>query len=372
MATKISLPTYRDRDLGLVLLFLSAVVYFLAPPLANEFGFSKGSAALISMPCGALLMIAGILTFFASRKRIYVEEGLVRIKDGFFARQLRLKFEKTPAFKLSGFEENSNGRSAEVFTVHMVDEGRQYLIDRRIGEQAASRSLAERLAKAVRGPMIEAYEGSSYTFKADELDLSFVERVHRYPKMLGPKVQEPADKVVNFERQENGLRVRWSHLRSGLLFELFCVSAFLVAAAFIPLPDGPEGQAYSLFEIEMLEGDYRYFIGVGTFTAVSILLLAGYRNTIELIAPKRVQSRTSIWGIPIRGGRISLDDLENVAVTVTSRGPFLQFISDKRILRERMPATNIARWLGWEFRSYLAGLSPEKCEAEQSVEMNAF
>ncbi|HIB68383.1 MAG TPA: hypothetical protein EYO33_25630 [Phycisphaerales bacterium] len=372
MATKISLPTNRDRDLGFVMLFLSAVSYYVVPPLAHEFGVAAGKVVPISTPLGALLMLLGIASIFFSKKKISVKEKLVVVKDGFFSRPLNLRYEEIPTFKLTGFEDESKGGSQEVWTVHMIDGARQYLIDRRIGQQMASRSLAERLAKAVRGSLIENQDGKNFEFKVEELDLSFVERVDRYPEMLGHEVEEPSDKVVDYEKTPEGLKVSWCFFRSSLLFELFCVASFLVAAAFIPLPGGPDGQGFSLFQAEMAEGDYRYFIGIAVFTVVSLILLAGYRNTLELIVPKRVQSRTTVWGIPVRGGRISLDELEHIAVTVTSRGPDIQFISDRKILRERLPAINIARWLAWEFRNRLANLSPESTHVEQSVEMHSI
>ena len=373
MASTITLPTARDRDLGLVLLFVSAVTYFAVPPLAYEFGLNRGTVAGFSAPLGVVLMVLGILVTFFSRKKITVKDGVVRVHDGFFTHPLNLKYKSTPTFRLSGFEEEGDKRSGEVWTVHMLDDGKQYLIDRRRGEQTTSRALAERLAKAVRGSVIESHNHKSYTFGVEELDLSFVERVHRYPEMLGQEVPEPSDKVVDFKRTDDGLHLSWSFFRSGLLFELCCVTAFLVGAAFIPLPGGPDGSGFSLFDAEVAENDYRYFIGVGVFFVVSVFLLAGYRNAVDVILPKRVQSRTTVWGIPIRGGRIALDELEHVAVTVTSRGPYLQLISDKKILKERLPATNIARWVGWEIRKRLAELTPENTQGvEQSVEMKAF
>jgi hypothetical protein len=373
MASTISLPTSRDRDLGMLLLFVSAVTYYAVPPLAFEFGMNRGLVAAYTAPLGVLMMVVGFASVFFSRKRISVEDGLVKVKDGFFGKTLRLKYASTPTFKLSGFEEEDGRGSTEVWTVHMVDEGKQYLVDRRRGEQTASRSLAERLAKAVRGSVIETQDGRSYEFPLEDLDLSFIQRVHRYPEMLGQEVEEPAEKVVNFKRTENGLKFYWSFFRSGLLLELVCVAAFLLAAAFVPLPGGPDGNGFRLFDAAVQQDDYRYFIGVGVFTIVSILVLAGYRNTLELIIPKRAQSRTTIWGIPVRGGRIALEELEHVAVSVTSRGPYIQLISDKKILRERLPATNVAQWVAWEIRKRLAEQSPQKvAHIEQSVEMDAF
>ena len=358
----------------MVLLVVSAATYFAVPKLAYQFGLNEGLVAAYSAPLGVILMGVGLACIFASRKRITVEGGEVVVKDGFFSQSLRLKYSASPTFRLSGFEdEGGQGRSTEVWTVHMVDEGKQYLVDRRIGDLTSSRSLAERLAKAVRGSVVETHNGKSYEFSTAELDLSFVERVHRYPEMLGHEVPEPSDKVVDFERTDTGVKIQWSLMRSGILFELFCVSAFLLAAAFVPLPGGPDGNGFSLYDAERAEGDYSYFIGVAVFTIVSVVVLAGYRNTLEIIIPKRAHSRTTIWGIPVRGGRIALEDLEHVAVSVTSRGPYLQLISDKKILKERLPATNIARWIGWEIRKRLAETAPEKTHhIEHSVEMDAF
>lgn len=372
MPTQIALPTNRDRDLGLVLLFLSAVSYFAVPPLAQEFGLSKGMVIKLSTPFGLILMLLGLVGLFFSRKRITVESSTVVVKDGFLAKPLHLKFSQTPTFKLVGFEEEHGSKVEEVWTVHMIDEGKQYLIDRRSDQQTVSRSLAEQLAKAVRGSLIEQHEGHNFKFDVDELDLCFIERVHRYPDMLGSKVIKPSELPIEYEANEHGIKVGWSLFHSTLLFELICVSAALIAAAFIPLPGGPGGQGFTLFQAELAEGDYRYFIGVGIFTLISLVLLAGYRNTIELIIPKRAQLRTTVWGLPIRGGRIPLEELEHVTVTITSRGPYLQLISDKRILRERLPSTETARWLGWEFRRALAELSPDNCRIEQSVEMDSF
>lgn len=372
MASQIALPTNRDRDFGLVLLFLSAVSYFALPPLAYEFGFSRGLVIKFSTPVGLILMLAGLAALLFSRKRITVEEGKVVVKDGFLAKPLNLRFEKIPTFKLTGFEEEHSGKTEEVWTVHMLDDNRQYLIDRRADQQTASRALAEQLAKAVRGSLIEQHEDKHFKFSVDELDLSFVERVHRYPEMLGAEATKPSDLPIEYEADDNGIKVGWSLLRSSLLIEILCVSAALVAAAFIPLPGGPGGQGFTLFQAEVAENDFRYFIKIGLFTVVSLVLLAGYKNSIELIIPKRAQLRTTIWGVPIRGGRIPLEELEHVAVTITSRGPYLQLISDKKILRERLPSVETARWLGWEFRRALADLSPDNCRVEQSVEMDSF
>lgn len=357
MSQPITLSTSRDRDTGVVLLFLSLVFYFMVPPLAQEFGLSRGTTALVSTPIGLILMVLGFSGLFLARKSIRVEPGSVTIKDGFLARPLHLRYEKPPTIKLSVYEEQkANGRVDEIWTVHMNDDGRQYLVDRRVGQHVTCRSLAERLAKATQGSLVESSEGYSHKFELSELDLPFMARAERYPKLMGQPVDEPADKVVDYKRDSNGIEVSWSFFRSGLFMELLSISACLLIAAFVPLPGGPKGQGFSLYDAERAQGDYRYFIAVGLFTVVGMILLSGYRNRIVVNSKDGAVSKSTVWGLAVRKGKIPLDKLEHVGVNINSRGPYLQLISDEKILKEMLPSTNIARWLAWEIRQYLAGL----------------
>ncbi len=143
MTATISLPTHHDRDTGVVLLFLSLVFYYAVPALASQFGLSHGTTSLVSTPIGLLLMLLGISMLFLARKRIRVQPGLVSIKDGFLSKTLNLRYESTPTIKLSVYEEERRGRVDAVWTVHLIDDGRQYLVDRRVGQHIAVRSLAK-------------------------------------------------------------------------------------------------------------------------------------------------------------------------------------------------------------------------------------
>lgn len=353
MPQTISLPTHRDRDTGVVLLFLSLVSYYAVPTLAFEFGFSYGTTSLISTPVGLLLMVLGLAMLFLARKHIRVEPGLVHIKDGFLARPLNLRYETTPAIKLSAYEDDHNGRIDEVWTVHLIDDGRQYLVDRRVGQHIAVRSLAERLAKATQGSLIEVHEGKSHKFELPELDLPFLARAEKYPALMGTPVEEPTDKTVSYSRGPEGIQASWSFLRSGLLMEVIIISACLFGAAFIPLPIGHDG--LNLYHVARSEGNYIYFASVAALTVLALALLSGYRNLIRL-DKKEAVSQSTVWGVPVRTGRIPLSELEHVGISITSRGPYLQLISDKRILKEILPSTHLARWLAWEMRQYLAEL----------------
>ncbi len=355
----IKLPTDTNRDLGFVLLFLGLVTHYAVPPLAGQFGFTAGRVAYLTAPLGLVLFLAGICMIFFARKVIHVGNGQLRIKDGFLARPLTLRYDSVPTVKLSGYEENRNGHADEIWTVHLNDDGRQYLIDRSVGHHAASRSLAERLAKVTGGSLIEVHEGKSHKFELSELDLSFVERVAKYPEMMGIPVEKPSETPLRFERTDSGLEANWSFFHSGLIFELAIVVTLLLAAAFIPLPGGPDGGAFTLYQVERSQNDYMYFSGVAFFAVLALALLAGYRNTLSLDLEKGAVSQATIWGIPVRTGKIPIRELEHLGVSINSRGPYLVMISDKKILKEMLPSTYLARWLTWEMKTFLSTLDPK-------------
>ncbi len=367
MAHQITLPTQRNRDAGIVLVFLSLVFYFLVPPLTYEFGLSSSVVLWWSTPVGTVCLALGLAFLVLSRKKVWVEKSALVIRDGFFSRALRFPFASVPSFKLSGAEEDLDGKPIEIWTVHMIDEGKQYLIDRRIGQQVACRALAERLTKAVGGTLVEVQEGVSHEFSVDELDLSFSERAKRYPQMLGHPVERPKETVIELTREPGKVEVCWCYLRSGLLWEVLLISGLLYALAFVPLPGGPDGLGFTLFELERSTGNYGYFVAVTLFCLVSIIALSGYRNKLVVSPDSGVRLRTTIWGVPIRGAEIPLDHLEHVAVSLSHRGPYLQLISDRKILRERLPSTLSARWVAWEIRSFLAALGGAQTVSESQA-----
>ncbi len=359
MTATISLPTHHDRDTGVVLLFLSLVFYYAVPALASQFGLSHGTTSLVSTPIGLLLMLLGISMLFLARNRIRVQPGLVSIKDGFLSKTLNLRYESTPTIKLSVYEEERRGRVDAVWTVHLIDDGRQYLVDRRVGQHIAVRSLAERLTKATQGSLIEVHDGKNLEFALEELDLPFTTRVLKHPTMMGTPVEEPHDKIVQYSQGPEGIEVNWSFFHSGMMLEILMVAACLVGAAFVPLPGGPDGNGFNLYEVARAENNYTYFAIVAAFAVVSMALLAGYRNRLRLDA-KGGSSQSTVWGIPVRGGKIPVGELEHVGISVTSRGTYLQLISDKRIITELLPSTHIARWLAWEMRQFLRDLGSKQ------------
>jgi hypothetical protein len=296
---------------------------------------------------------------FLARKRIQVEPDRVIIKDGFLSKTLNLRYEATPTIKLAVYEDEHQGRVDQVWTVHLIDDGRQYLVDRRVGQHIAMRSLAERLAKATRGSMIENHEGKNITFELSELDLPFTARVEKYPLLMGTPVEEPSDKTVRYSRGATGIEVNWTFFRSGMLMEVVLLTGALFGMAFIPLPSWSEGAGTNLYHIAQTTRDYRFFYAISVFSVFSMALLAGYRNRIRLDS-KGASSQATILGFPVRTTRIPLDQLEHIGTSITSRGTYLQIISDKKIIKELMPSTHVARWLAWEMRQYLSLLAGGK------------
>lgn len=354
MPKTVTLPTERHRDTAIVLLFLSAVSYYIIPLLAQSFGLSRSKAALISTPAGIALTGLAVILFFFARKRVIIEPGKISIKDGLFARAQVFSIEAKPVVKLASYELEDGGHSQEIWTVHLSDQGHQYLIDSRKGsQQILARSLSEQLAKTLGANLIETSDGQPQEFRVEELDIPFIQRVQLYPSLLGHPVAQPTSLPCRYHRSDNTLKVSWSYLQSSLLLEVMGIAFLLLCAGFIPLPGNGEHRL-TLYGIAQFTGDYRYFIGVGLFAILSLILLGGYRTQLSLDLSQDVQARSSLWGLPIKRTTMALSELEQVGANLTSRGSYLLLVSDRHIVKTMMASTETARWLAWEIRDFLA------------------
>lgn len=348
-----SLPTKANHNLAIFLLFLSAVSYFIAPYLAQSFGYSAGKAALISTPAGAVLMLSGLVLLLFARKIIRIEQGSIQIKDGFLASPLTFSFKEIPVIKLSSYEDVNGKRSVSVWTVHLITKDQQYLIDRRIENQIWSRALSEHLAKSTGANLIEVLDGVPQEFNCSELDSSFIERIQKYPSLLGAAVAQPASKPTGYQQDEQGIKLSLSLFHSGLIVEIFMLGLLLTSIGFIPIPGGRDQASVSLYQIAGASGDYRYFQSVAAFTLISLVLLAGYKASIELSEKSGASAQIRIWGLPLRRTAIALDKLEQIGSAITSRGPYILLVSDEKIIKEMVSSSEYARWIAWEMKNFL-------------------
>lgn len=354
--THISIPTDANRDAGIFLLFLGAVgvvpLYYLFVTLGlgrSRWNWEIGAAAAIVV---ALLGI-GLILF--SRKHFLVREGSVTLKDGLFAPKMRYQWKGDPAVRLSSIEEEVGGKAQEVWLVNLVDGKYQYTLDRRPGQQIASRALAEMVAKAIGCPVIEKVDHQTeLRIERHELDLPFVERVQKYPQLMGQEVERPGHSDVEVEEKDDLRRYVWRITGTAMLFEVLGLFGVLLLVTLAPLPVGAEEESYSLLAIARQQGDYLYFYVLGAALLAVIAMLFGYRS--EIVAnPQLISTRAMLWGVPFKSSSIPVSSLENISARLSSRGAYLQFISDERIITERLPDLDTAAWLAWQIRRFYSG-----------------
>lgn len=351
-STEISIPTDANRDVGVFLLFLAVFavlpIYALSMRLVfetTEYDWNVGG--LLALGIG--LLGASLVLF--SHKKISVSQTNITVKDGLFKARMRFGWSEEPAVRLYSIEEDRGGRQVEVWLVNLVDGKNQYTLDQRVGQQMASRTLAEMVAKTINCPVIEKVGGKDVRIERSELDLPFVERVHRHPVLLGPEVDKPGECAVEESLSGERLEFRWRLWSAQLVCQVGVFFAILFGFSLLPL--GKSTGNRSLLDLARLDGEYLYFYALAALFAIALVMLAGY--LVVLVADRQqVSVRASVFGVPVRGQNIPVTELEDIAVRNSAQGAFLQFISDALIITQRLDDLEAGRWVASLTRRFYA------------------
>lgn len=362
-----SAPSEANRDLGIFLVFTGVVaavpLYYLFRVLVmhtSVWDWRKGAAL------GLLLALAGLYLIAFTRRRFRARDGSVYVSDGLFRRPVRYSWEGQPRIRLQSLERDRGGRPLECWQVMLLDGKYEYLLDNRPEQHLESRALAEFLAKTLDCPLIVRHDQGETQIEAADLDLPFEERVHKYPHLLGPRLERPEPFPIVEEGSGSERAYRWGMMTSGMLTET--VGLFLVALAIsvVPLPGGESELDYSLFELARIHQDYKYFYATGGLFLAAMILLFGYRVHLEL-KRDQVCACTKLWGVPLWARSIPRRVLEEISTRGRSQGAFLQLVSDERIINLRILRHDLAQYLAAELRHLVAGDVPVAKEAPAPV-----
>ena len=357
---RIRLSTNADRDIGWFVIFVGLVACVPIFHMLQKVGLLHVGYEM-GMVVGLGLILLGVVLIFLSPKFISISKELIVVKDGFFRRKVRYRWQEHPKIKLQSVNQDGNAQS--LWTVDLADGPRRYNLDTRSGTQMASRTLAETIAKTIGCAVVEEVDGQAVEIPLSELDLPFVRRVQKHPELLGPEFQKPEGSRFDHSSDAEGLKFRWGPTDSGLWLEVAVTVIVLLSFSLVPLPTAKDGVSFSILDLARLEGSYTYFYVVGGLAVIALFLIAGYR--IETRASKQnLTVLGRLWGIPIRSMKIAVDKLEGISVHLSNRGALLQFISDERILSERLADTDTARWIACKIRRYYASLGAAQAAEE--------
>ncbi|MEW6283891.1 MAG: hypothetical protein AB1758_35085 [Candidatus Eremiobacterota bacterium] len=350
------IPSESNRDLGIFLVFLGVVgavpgVYLVSRLILHRVDWDWRTGGFLGLGLVAL----GLWLLLFTRKTFRLTPREIRIQDGPVRKAVVYRWEGVPVVRLRSVEEERAGKGVEVFEVHLVDGHYNYLLDRRPGQQMESRTLAEMVAKAVGCPVREkTREEGEITLAAEELDLPFVERVRRHPALLGTPVEEtpPAASPVTEQRNGSTLRFSWSAFHKDGIGEILVAAALLLGIQLLPFRLDSEGPTLSMWDLARTSGDYSVFLGELGFLLLVLVLLSGQRHEF-LVDPDRVRWKRTLWGTTLKQVSIPIRELEQISVRDSSRGTFVQLISDRVIVSRRLPMATAA-WLAGRLRHHLA------------------
>ena len=353
----ISIPSESNNDLGLFLIFSGLALSFPARALLATV-YPDQTWVNNAAPAGFILVIFGFLLMRYTRKRFWVEDKSVRVKDGWFGRSLRYNWQELPMIRLRSQEEERGSNALEYWLVNLVDGKRQYVLDRRQGHQIESRSLAEALAKTINCPVLEKAEAGEITIPREDLDLPFRERVRRLPELLGSEVSKPEPCSIEVNESADEQRYTWRLLSPAMLNEFFTLVCFVLLLAIVPIfprlapgQEVPERFQLSFLDIARNHHHFTYFYVTGAMVGLTAFFLFGYRKELR-VCPKRLAAQDRLWGVPVWSAIIPADQLEEIWVRQSARGAHLQLISDACIISGRISSSAVAGWLAWRLRHF--------------------
>lgn len=355
-----SIHSRADRDLGLFLIFTGLVgsvpLYYLYIAI-----FTKSQAFdwRIGACFGLVAAFLGLMLIALSQKRFTVcggeNGGHIKVRDGFFGRAVKYRYEKEPQICLQAAQ-NQSGKDPELWQVSLAQGKCRYLIDSRTERLQVSRGIAEFLAKSINCPLV-MYPDVEGPLELDprDLDLPFAERAAKYPRLLGAPPARPEKCPIKIEERNGGTDrlYSWGLAASGIISEVLC--CFIVAAVLGLLPFfGSPGNHYSLLTQAKEDGNYYYFIGVAVFFVLVMLIISGWRAQIE-ISQGRVSTRKSVWGIGYSSCSILRERLEEISSVSKASGSAVRLISDDLVCDMRLGDASLAEYAAREIRHSLAG-----------------
>ncbi len=252
--------------------------------------------------------------------------------------------------KLQHVVSESEEHPQTTWIVKIVTDRHEYTVDNRKDQQIESRGVAESVARALCCPLVERYDTvGDVVIEASDLKLPFRERVKRYPALLGRPVPAPPNANISRIERANGIEFRWGAVTTNLVLGVLILGLlFFLLSAVPPRADQPSYLTWAC-----RTGNYRLYYMCASVIALALLIVSGYRATIRL-APTDIRFIEKLWGVPLLRRKIGTQQVEEVRVQHTMRGPVVQIVSDRALLQFRTTDAVVAAWLGYEMRCFLA------------------
>lgn len=345
----IYLPTDANRDFGLFLIFIGIIA--TPPSYWLFFWFTQKPFHdwRPSIFIGIIWVIVGILLICFSNKKIILSKSFIKISDGLFRKPFTIKWKNFPSIKLKYDEEERKGQIKEYWETSLLDGKLEYTIERREHHQLEARALGEKIAKFLMCPFIEKNdEGKETTIDPKDVDLSFRQRILKYPGLLRTPVDRPKNAILNIEERKGAILVSWGIQSTGILLDALLFTFFFLLFSILPMKEG----SLSFYEQCARRSDFFVFYAAGAIILILILVVLGYRARFHLSRYGAIFWVT-IWNIQMKKKKIMIDRIEEIRLTPSVRGPRVQVISDAEIISFRLFDRAASRWLSYQLQEYM-------------------
>jgi len=299
---------------------------------------------------GILLTLIGLYLMIFTKKLIIIDDKIITIKNGILRRPLIYGYDRKNCFvKLKYDDVVDKNIPREFWQVLLVNNRKEYFIDKRMNSQLELRQIAEAMAKSIGCSMLDTtFSEGDVMISSSDLDLPFKERVEKYPQLAGKPIEKPGFTLLSVSDTSNGKIFQWGVASSKLLLEILIPSAILLIISFIPF----KGWGSSFYKQCLIAGEFFAYKAFFYIIGFIIVFLAGYRAKLKLENEKIVFSEY-IWNVKFRSKFIPVEHVEEVNVVSNLRGVSVQIISNTKIINMRLFNMENASWLAWIIRYYL-------------------
>ncbi|MEK7865190.1 MAG: hypothetical protein AAB434_00810 [Planctomycetota bacterium] len=183
------------------------------------------------------------------------------------------------------------------------------LVAEKVGAEVEMGEVAAELARFYNVPLVRSLaDGREVRIEPSDLDLSFVDRVRKYPRTLGP-IPSPSD-TVEMEDEGGAVTYRWDALTPAT--GVFLLALWVLSWFYLTWPVVPEaaGGRELRWEMALRTGDWVHF-AVTVVPALLLSLLAVWWNGRLTLKGEEVRLEVRIL-FPVVRRTVALADLREV------------------------------------------------------------
>ena len=352
--------SYANVNLGIFLIFFGLIGAVPLYALAANIFFSQAEIEWrMGISAGILCIAAGYLFIKYSRRRFQVRlhpngQGSIETQEGLFRPAIRFDFSPGAKIQLAAASSDNGTSRGELIQVTLIDGDRYYLIDSRPHNRLQESCLIAEFLSRSGSLKLLLPRYDNLELEPSDLDLSFCDRVKKYPTLISSEPQQPPGCPITVTDLNNGTdrRYSWGFRANGFIGQL--LGLLMAAAVFACLPLFKEDESYcSLLSLAVQTKNFTYFYAGGAVIAFVSLVLLGLSVSMT-VEGYRVNISRKLWGVTYKRRSLLVEQIEEIAAKERSSGCDVLIITEKDTVVINAANPSIANYLASDLRRFIA------------------